>query len=100
MLFTLAFYFAKNVNRVKIDPHCANVCPFLSMLMRVNINKTNYIFSKFWKFDLFEQWRKKGAEHIGQYKKCPTDPERQKTVLGTTIIQRMKKKSNMDLMSR
>ena len=35
MLYTFAFYFAKKLNRVKIDPCCADVCAFLSMLMRV-----------------------------------------------------------------
>ena len=36
MLYTFAFYFAKNVNWVKIDPCCADVCAFLTMLMSVN----------------------------------------------------------------
>ena len=35
MLYTFACYFAKNVNRVKIDLCCADVCAFLTMLMRV-----------------------------------------------------------------
>ena len=35
MLYTFAFYFARNVNWVKIDLCCAEVCAFLSMLMRV-----------------------------------------------------------------
>ena len=34
----IAFYFAKNENRVKIDPCCADVCAFLSMLIRVILN--------------------------------------------------------------
>ena len=35
MLYTFAFYLAKNVNRVKIDPGCADVWVFITMLMRV-----------------------------------------------------------------
>ena len=35
MLYTFAFYFANKVHRVKIDRCCADVCAFLSMLMRV-----------------------------------------------------------------
>ena len=31
----LHFILQKNVNRVKIDPCCADVCVFLTMLMRV-----------------------------------------------------------------
>ena len=37
MLYTFAFYFAKNVNRVKIDLRCADVCAFVTMLMRVKL---------------------------------------------------------------
>ena len=41
MLNTFAFYFAKNVNRVKIDLRCADVCAFVTMLMRVLILHEN-----------------------------------------------------------
>ena len=48
ILYTFAFYFAKNVNRVKIDPCCADVCAFLSMLMRVNV--VPYLSEGVWKW--------------------------------------------------
>ena len=35
MMYTFAFYLAKNVNRVKIDPGYADVWVFITMLMRV-----------------------------------------------------------------
>ena len=35
MLYTFASYLAKNLNRVKIDPGCADVWVFITMLMRV-----------------------------------------------------------------
>ena len=38
MLYTFASYLAKNVNRVKIDPGCADVWVFITMLMRVKLS--------------------------------------------------------------
>ena len=41
MLHTFAFYFAQKEHWVKKDPCCANVCAFLSMLMRVKRQTSN-----------------------------------------------------------
>ena len=35
MLYAFEIYFAKKVHRVKNDPHCADMCAFLSMLIKV-----------------------------------------------------------------
>ena len=41
MLHTVAFYFAQKRTPGQKDPCCANVCAFLSMLMRVKRQTSN-----------------------------------------------------------
>ena len=41
MLYTFAFYFAQKRTLDQKDPCCANVCAFLSMLMRVKRQTSN-----------------------------------------------------------
>ena len=67
MLYTFAFYLAKNVNRVKIDPGCADVWVFITILMRVKFKDLcapalfwdSLFWALIWKtitFDLVLKW--------------------------------------------
>ena len=73
MLHTFAFYLPKNVNRVKIDPRCADVCAFLSMLMRVNETESFKIVEHAWFWKMASELeqhdfaaRIKDVEHAGK----------------------------------